>query len=652
MIKGDKILKIKIATDDPQSMAQDGASILRSLQNKSIPLLDLIVRESIQNSLDAGIDGIGKTRVDFHFGDFDADSLARHLEGVSDELLSNYCNKTKFLAISDKNTFGLTGAVSGDSYDDLVNSNFHKLVFGIGKNQEKEGAGGSWGLGKTSFFRVGNGIVIYYTRIKTADSYEERLIGSLIENNKLEDRLLPKSNRGIAWWGEEGSNNQILPITDTDKIKEILNLFNLKPYQANETGTTILIPFLREDISDLQNNGSSYYWTNNLESSIKLSVLRWYFPRLMNMTYRNHFNSNMLVCSVNEETINVESEVIFNIFQKLYNSALLGYSMADKIVVHPIKLSRKACEDTNKPIGFIAYIEASEEDLEMCPPNNCPPPLAYLGKSSLTEASNEIKIFSYCRQPGMIVEYDSDNSWLPSSKLLEDKRMLISIFVPVSKEKLSSRFYPNFPTIESYLRSIENADHANWLDENGFTLIKRLKGGIRNSILTDFEENELSETGTETSRLSKVLGKFLLPPTGYGKNSSLDINSENRQSRNAGLKCSLSISSVNIVDGMKVILKVKVRVPKNHKVKVKLLLETQDGHIDYNKWHADFEDIPYPFSITSVKDLNDSYFKNLNDFINQGEFVLPLVDQDIRTELEIIVLKNSNQYRPTMIITQ
>ena len=645
-------MKIKIATDDPQSMAQDGASILRSLQNKSIPLLDLIVRESIQNSLDAGIDGVGNTRVDFHFGDFDADNLARHLEGVSDELLSNYCNRTKFLAISDKNTFGLTGAISGDYHDDLVNSNFHKLVFGIGKNQEKEGAGGSWGLGKTSFFRIGNGIVIYYTRIKTANSYEERLIGSLIENNKSEERLLPKSNRGIAWWGDEGVNNQILPITDPDKIKEILNLFNLKPYQTNETGTTILIPYLREEIYNMQDYGSLHYWMSDLKSSIKMSVLRWYFPRLMNITYKSHFKSNMLVCSVNEEIITVESEAIFNIFQKLYNSALLGYSVTDKVVVHPIKLSRKACEDNSKPLGFIAYIEASEEALEMGPPNNCPSPLAYIGKSPSTEASTETKIFSYCRQPGMIVEYDSDNSWLPSSKILEDRHTLISIFVPVSKEKLSPRFYPNFPTLESYLRSIENADHANWLDENGFTLIKRLKNGIRNSILTDFEENEFSETGTETSRLSKVLGKFLLPPTGYGKNSSLDINRENRQSRNAGLKCSLSINSVNIIDGMKVILKVKVRVPKNHKAKVKLLLETQDGHIDYNKWHDDFEDIPYPFSITSVKDLNDSYFKNLDDFINQGEFVLPLVDQDIRTELEIIVLKNSNQYRPTMIITQ
>ena len=118
----------------------------------------------------------------------------------------------------------------------------------------------------------------------------------------------------------------------------------------------------------------------------------------------------------------------------------------------------------------------------------------------------------------MIVEYDSDNSWLPSSKILEDRHTLISIFLFQSlKKNFLPRFYPNFPTLESYLRSIENADHANWLDENGFYSFKRLKNGIRNSILTDFEENEFSETRTETSRLSKVLGKFLLPPTGYGK---------------------------------------------------------------------------------------------------------------------------------------
>lgn len=42
------MLNIKLAPEDSQSMAQDGFSILRSLQNKSLPMVDLLVRESIQ----------------------------------------------------------------------------------------------------------------------------------------------------------------------------------------------------------------------------------------------------------------------------------------------------------------------------------------------------------------------------------------------------------------------------------------------------------------------------------------------------------------------------------------------------------------------------------------------------------------------------
>ena len=65
----------------------------------------------------------------------------------------------------------------------------------------------------------------------------------------------------------------------------------------------------------MQDYGSLHYWMSDLKSSIKMSVLRWYFPRLMNITYKSHFKSNMLVCSVNEEIITVESEAIFNIFK-------------------------------------------------------------------------------------------------------------------------------------------------------------------------------------------------------------------------------------------------------------------------------------------------------------------------------------------------
>src|SRR5699024_5022913 len=98
-------------------------------------------------------------------------------------------------------TTGLTGEYLSNDIDVLNNSNFHKLVFGIGKNQSKEGAGGSWGLGKTSYFRMGIGVVIYYTRIETDNGYEERLVASLIESPKKNERILPGSDRGIAWWG-------------------------------------------------------------------------------------------------------------------------------------------------------------------------------------------------------------------------------------------------------------------------------------------------------------------------------------------------------------------------------------------------------------------------------------------------------------------
>ena len=40
---------------DPTAiMAQVGSSVLRAIQNNSYPLIDLFIRESIQNSLDAG----------------------------------------------------------------------------------------------------------------------------------------------------------------------------------------------------------------------------------------------------------------------------------------------------------------------------------------------------------------------------------------------------------------------------------------------------------------------------------------------------------------------------------------------------------------------------------------------------------------------
>ncbi|URY19285.1 hypothetical protein K9F10_12390 [Staphylococcus pseudintermedius] len=318
-------MKIKQAINDVQSMSQDGDAILRSLQNKSMPVIDLLVRESLQNSLDATLPEAKETKVDFILGEFNSSTLASYFEGISEQLTSRFNSQADFIAIKDSNTTGLTGDYKSTDAQIVNKSNFFKLVFGIGKNQEMEGAGGSWGLGKTSYFRIGIGIVIYYTRVKNVNGYEERLIASLIESPKQKFRLLPENDRGIAWWGEyeNDESSQLLPLTESDDIKEILNIFNIERYKEDETGTTIIVPYIGENELFIENKESIQYpWEMKRKDAIKLAVQRWYMPRLNNDKYREVCKNSILNCTVSGETFikGVNTEPTFDLFQDLYNS--------------------------------------------------------------------------------------------------------------------------------------------------------------------------------------------------------------------------------------------------------------------------------------------------------------------------------------------
>ena len=64
-------------------MTESGSSLLRLIQNQDMPLLDLLVRESVQNSLDARRSNeSSKVFVDITVGKFDAPSLNEHFEAI------------------------------------------------------------------------------------------------------------------------------------------------------------------------------------------------------------------------------------------------------------------------------------------------------------------------------------------------------------------------------------------------------------------------------------------------------------------------------------------------------------------------------------------------------------------------------------------
>ena len=110
-------MKIEIAK--PERFSQSGKSLLRLIQNNDMPTLDLLVRESVQNSLDAWNKQDKNVLVEFNVGNFDSMELARHLEGITNGLNERYgASKQKYIAISDSHTFGLTGDVNDPNGED------------------------------------------------------------------------------------------------------------------------------------------------------------------------------------------------------------------------------------------------------------------------------------------------------------------------------------------------------------------------------------------------------------------------------------------------------------------------------------------------------------------------------------------------------
>ena len=98
-----------------------------------------------------------------------------------------------YLEIRDYKTSGLTGPILQKDLDPNDHGNYFKLVFDTGKEQTNSSAGeagGSWGYGKSVYYRVGIGLVIFYTQIKEDGVMKSRLIISLIENETDEDAIL------------------------------------------------------------------------------------------------------------------------------------------------------------------------------------------------------------------------------------------------------------------------------------------------------------------------------------------------------------------------------------------------------------------------------------------------------------------------------
>lgn len=635
-------MRIEVTRVDDR-MAPSGKAILRSLQNESMPIVDLVIRESFQNSLDATISGAKETKIAVDTCEVNTNDIAPYFEGIQTTLENKFPNGCKVLSISDKNTIGLTGAINTTDKKELNESNIYKLIYGLNMNQEEEGAGGSWGLGKTSFFRIGCGIVIYYTRIKKNDGfYEERLAACLIENSDKPDAIMPTNDRGVAWWGEKESEaddyEKTYPITDSKMIHEFLRKIGKKPYKNEETGTSIIIPFIDDEsiiVSEDELESNAFWWEKDLVDSLKMAIRRWYAPRIMNIDYSNRFDNSLLIPTVNGETISpLTYESTFKWFYKLYSSALTNISNDSKITVKPIYLKQLGMNNKKNPVGSIAYAQLDLNDLEMIGGNSSLSPLAYIGDK--THIGNPItggKILAYARKPGMVVQYSVDDTgWMKGLPVAENV-FVLAFFVPNSEGMLHSNYQPRYGTLESYLRDTENADHALWIDKyigaKPITIIERIKKEVSKTILDDLVEREQSISSSKTSGLSRKFGSMLLPNANFGKSSSSRREKEKTgegESRNR--LSDIQITNFKPINRNNMIVEFIATIRSNAKSKIFFEVDTTEKKINEATWEKSFEDsIDFPFEFIKL---------------NIGEIDNKIFDQFSETEdFEIIAHPNN-----------
>lgn len=521
-------------------MTNSGQAVLRSLQNNSLPYLDLLIRESIQNSLDAYKENSTYVNVDFITGNFDGKLLDKRLEKVNfmEKVKTDYY---KYIAIQDKNTYGLTGPLShkemeGDDYGNLV-----KLVYELAKPQTNEGSGGSWGYGKSIYYGVGIGLVLFYSRIEIDGEYQERLAAAYIEDETNNPILPPaqgtKTRLGIAWWGNDAGDGSTEAVTDPKLIHEYMSIFNIKPYENEETGTTIIIPFinekelLRHSYGSLQGNDHYY---ESIEHYLEVAVQRWYAPRLVE-EYANVYERPYLKSRVNDINVLEQAEKFFSIVQDLYKYALNSNNKPKNIECNRenIKYYQNRTDQfkANKNLGTLIYTKVNYKDLGMGDIYNPNNPHFLSGKAERHESEKHSNkpIITFTRLPGMLVSYEEHGDWANNIEETDIEEYIIGIFVLNSFENVYLNGFQAFD-LNEYVRKGEKADHTTWDDprmddstsNRPYELVKVLKRKVRHTIAKEYKTHiEVdSRISRNSSQISKELSDKILPSYGFGKKAS------------------------------------------------------------------------------------------------------------------------------------
>ncbi|OUJ18769.1 hypothetical protein AMET1_0420 [Methanonatronarchaeum thermophilum] len=232
---------------------------------KNTEKTEALVRESIQNSIDAKRKDTDTVEVTFTLATTDKnkvspyiDELDRHLKSCKDinvDLKVFKESKFRFLNIEDFGTTGLSGEFSLDR-PHSGSSEFYNFWRRKGYSEKKGQKGGRWGLGKTTFYMASD-IRTFWGLTKRKEDNLSILMGSSV--------LQPHQVDGTRYqYNGSFLNKKDQPITDPKALSRFNETFNL--IRDSEPGLSLVIPLFDDEI--------------DVDSIIKSVIIHYFFPIL------------------------------------------------------------------------------------------------------------------------------------------------------------------------------------------------------------------------------------------------------------------------------------------------------------------------------------------------------------------------------------
>ncbi len=297
--------------------SMDASGTDRLLGQPEVEIVELLIRESAQNSWDAREPG-GSPEFGLRCKVFtrEAEQMLSRVVFAQGTRFTNlhesFARQTMgALEIWDRGTTGLNGPVRSDlAVPSGTPTNFIDLVFNVGTANKGAGTGGSFGFGKSSAFKASRAKTVVYWSVCATDTgnLEHRLIVSGL------GRAFDHDGRrytGRHWWGhipeaaQEGERTRVEPLRG-ERARKIGEALFDRRFEPGETGTSMLV--LDPDPATLLYNEESdlavvtHGVLGGIHDRLRKLVVKNLWPKLLDVS-----GVPALRIFVGEEEMNAES---------------------------------------------------------------------------------------------------------------------------------------------------------------------------------------------------------------------------------------------------------------------------------------------------------------------------------------------------------